>query len=206
MKKKFEYRKLEFDEGNVNALGSEGWRVIGILGSSVIMEKEYEKEEGEKTDSKIKIDEKTLKKFCKLLCIPAYTYGESFGDIMRNEKETSDAFRKYLLENNEEFYKQMVNFGYNDAPGYVEEGNDDKAFTEALKCAVVTIDNYYGKLDEEIMLRFVEFLLINKKIKEQFINDIQESINELNGSIEDVYELFKTHSELIDTFNEFKKV
>lgn len=40
MEKKFEYRKLEFDEENVNALGSNGWRVIGISGSSVIMEKE----------------------------------------------------------------------------------------------------------------------------------------------------------------------
>ena len=45
MEKKFEYRKLEFDEENVNALGSNGWRVIGISGSSVIMEKESQTEE-----------------------------------------------------------------------------------------------------------------------------------------------------------------
>ena len=44
MEKKFEYRKLEFDEENVNALGSNGWRVIGISGSSVIMEKESTEE------------------------------------------------------------------------------------------------------------------------------------------------------------------
>ena len=45
MEKKFEYRKLEFDEENVNALGSNDWRVIGISGSSVIMEKESQTEE-----------------------------------------------------------------------------------------------------------------------------------------------------------------
>jgi hypothetical protein len=44
MKKKFKYRKLEFDEENVNDLGSEGWRVISVLGSSVIMEKESTEE------------------------------------------------------------------------------------------------------------------------------------------------------------------
>jgi hypothetical protein len=37
---KFKYRKLEFDESIVNELGSEGWRVISVLGSSVIMELE----------------------------------------------------------------------------------------------------------------------------------------------------------------------
>ena len=37
---KFKYRKLEFDESMVNELGSEGWRVISVLGSSVIMELE----------------------------------------------------------------------------------------------------------------------------------------------------------------------
>ena len=41
---KFKYRKLEFDESIVNELGSEGWRVISVLGSSVIMELE-EKEQ-----------------------------------------------------------------------------------------------------------------------------------------------------------------
>ena len=40
MKKKFGYKKLEFDESRVNELGSEGWRVISALGSSVIMELE----------------------------------------------------------------------------------------------------------------------------------------------------------------------
>lgn len=44
MKKKFRYKKLEFDEENVNALGSNGWRVIGISGSSVIMELEKKEE------------------------------------------------------------------------------------------------------------------------------------------------------------------
>ena len=37
---KYKYKKLEFDEENVNALGSNGWKVIGISGSSVIMELE----------------------------------------------------------------------------------------------------------------------------------------------------------------------
>ena len=41
---KFKYRKLEFDESIVNELGSEGWRIVGVLGSSVIMELE-EKEQ-----------------------------------------------------------------------------------------------------------------------------------------------------------------
>ena len=41
---KFKYRKLEFDESIVNELGSEGWRVISVLGSSVVMELE-EKEQ-----------------------------------------------------------------------------------------------------------------------------------------------------------------
>ena len=41
---RFKYRKLEFDESIVNELGSEGWRVISVLGSSVIMELE-EKEQ-----------------------------------------------------------------------------------------------------------------------------------------------------------------
>lgn len=41
---KFKYRKLEFDESKVNELGSEGWRIISVLGSSVIMELE-EKEQ-----------------------------------------------------------------------------------------------------------------------------------------------------------------
>ena len=41
---KFKYRKLEFDEKAVNVLGSEGWRIVGVLGSSVIMELE-EKEQ-----------------------------------------------------------------------------------------------------------------------------------------------------------------
>ena len=41
---KFKYRKLEFDESKVNELGSEGWKVISVLGSSVIMELE-EKEQ-----------------------------------------------------------------------------------------------------------------------------------------------------------------
>jgi hypothetical protein len=37
---KYKYKKLEFDEENVNALGSNGWKIIGISGSSVIMELE----------------------------------------------------------------------------------------------------------------------------------------------------------------------
>ena len=37
---KYKYKKLEFDESRVNELGSEGWRVISVLGSSVIMELE----------------------------------------------------------------------------------------------------------------------------------------------------------------------
>lgn len=37
---RFKYKKLEFDESIVNELGSEGWRVISVLGSSVIMELE----------------------------------------------------------------------------------------------------------------------------------------------------------------------
>ena len=41
---KFKYRKLEFDEKAVNELGSEGWRIVGVLGSFVIMELE-EKEQ-----------------------------------------------------------------------------------------------------------------------------------------------------------------
>jgi len=41
---KYKYRKLEFDENRVNELGSEGWRVINVLDSSVIMELE-EKEQ-----------------------------------------------------------------------------------------------------------------------------------------------------------------
>ena len=41
---KFKYRKLEFDESIVNELGSEGWRVISVLGSSVIMELEEEEQ------------------------------------------------------------------------------------------------------------------------------------------------------------------
>ena len=41
---KYKYKKLEFDESRVNELGSEGWRVISVLGSSVIMELE-EKEQ-----------------------------------------------------------------------------------------------------------------------------------------------------------------
>ena len=41
---KFKYKKLEFDESRVNELGSEGWRVISVLGSSVIMEKESTEE------------------------------------------------------------------------------------------------------------------------------------------------------------------
>ena len=41
---KYKYKKLEFDESIVNELGSEGWRVISVLGSSVIMELE-EKEQ-----------------------------------------------------------------------------------------------------------------------------------------------------------------
>ena len=41
---KFKYRKLEFDVKAVNVLGSEGWRIVGVLGSSVIMELE-EKEQ-----------------------------------------------------------------------------------------------------------------------------------------------------------------
>ena len=151
------------------------------------------------------IDKKDLKKFCKLLCVPAYTYGESFGDMMRNEQEVSDAFKKYLLTNNKEFYEKMVEYGYNNAPGYVEEDNDDEAFTAALECA--GYDNYYGDLDKKIMLHFVDFLLIDKKIKEQFIEDIQESINDLveNGNINDIFELFSTQSDLIDTFEKFKK-
>lgn len=42
--KKYKYKKLEFDESRVNDLGSEGWRVISVLGSSVIMELEEEEE------------------------------------------------------------------------------------------------------------------------------------------------------------------
>ena len=41
---KYKYRKLEFDENRVNELGSKGWRVISVFGSSVIMELE-EKEQ-----------------------------------------------------------------------------------------------------------------------------------------------------------------
>ena len=41
---KYKYKKLEFNESIVNELGSEGWRVISVLGSSVIMELE-EKEQ-----------------------------------------------------------------------------------------------------------------------------------------------------------------
>lgn len=41
---KYKYKKLEFNESRVNELGSEGWRVISVLGSSVIMELE-EKEQ-----------------------------------------------------------------------------------------------------------------------------------------------------------------
>ena len=37
---KFKYRKLEFDVKAVNVLGSEGWRIVGVLGSSVVMELE----------------------------------------------------------------------------------------------------------------------------------------------------------------------
>ena len=44
---KFKYKKLEFDESRVNELGSEGWRVISVLGSSVIMEFIMELEETE---------------------------------------------------------------------------------------------------------------------------------------------------------------
>ena len=42
---KFKYRKLEFDESRVNELGSKGWRIISVLGSSVIMELEEEEKE-----------------------------------------------------------------------------------------------------------------------------------------------------------------
>lgn len=42
---KFKYRELEFNEIIVNELGSEGWRVISVLGSSVIMELEEEEKE-----------------------------------------------------------------------------------------------------------------------------------------------------------------
>jgi hypothetical protein len=42
---KYKYRKLEFDENIVNELGSEGWRVISVLGSSVIMELEEDERE-----------------------------------------------------------------------------------------------------------------------------------------------------------------
>ena len=37
---KYKYKKLEFDEKAVHELGSEGWRIVGVLGSSVIMELE----------------------------------------------------------------------------------------------------------------------------------------------------------------------
>ena len=42
---KYKYKKLEFDESVVNELGSKGWRVISVLGSSVIMELEEEEKE-----------------------------------------------------------------------------------------------------------------------------------------------------------------
>ena len=51
MEKKFKYRKLEFNEENVNELGSEGWRIVGIMGSSVIMEKEGEGDDDYSIDS-----------------------------------------------------------------------------------------------------------------------------------------------------------
>lgn len=192
-------RKLNETDNNPNMFSDISDRELEVILKKIQAELKIRKDKTSKTDKK------DLKKFCKLLCVPAYTYGESFGDMMRGEKEISDAFKKYLLANDEDFYEKMVDFGYNNAPGYVEEDNDDKAFTEALKCA--GCDNYYGNLDEKIMLHFVDFLLVDKKIKEQFVNDIQESINELinGGNIEDIYELFKTQSDLTDTFEKFKR-
>lgn len=45
MEKKFKYKKLEFNESRVNELGSDGWRIVSIIGSSVIMEKEEDGDE-----------------------------------------------------------------------------------------------------------------------------------------------------------------
>lgn len=191
-------RKLNESDDNSNMFSDISDRELETILKKIQAELKFRK------DKKSKTDKKDLKKFSKLLCVPAYMYGESFGDMMRGEKEISDAFKKYLLENDEEFYEKMLDFGYHNAPGYVEEDNDDAAFTAALKCA--GCDNYYGNLDEKIMLHFVDFLLVDKKIKERFITDIQEAINELDSGkyTEDIYELFKTQSDLTDTFEKFK--